>query len=367
MKSVQMPSHAVLTAMVFFTLCFGSLAQQATDNKKILLKVNLGGGPVSDFLGEDQVLDMSDFSKNVAKVKIQNTDQPEIFQTTRFARANDMTFRIPVPTGIYSLTLLFAEGFRPACAPGGRVFDIHIGTPVSGVTKIVDGFDLFQNAGCHSAHGKRFNQVPSKDGIVVHLVRRTQHPALAGFIVEGFPMPVGDGSEFKAVGRTSGGTGASAISTEPAPAGQSSMHDSSGTPDSPGMPGSPGVGGLGVGGHPGMGGPPPMGGSMGMPGSYGMGGVPGMSGTGEDSDSSSQNAMPGAYGAPPGPAPGSSMMRLSRRLASIDGPADADSSSKRNSNHSIVHKSKHGSKALKHSSTKKSSHAKRNVTSSSHK
>lgn len=178
-----------------------SLSQLAAENKKIVLKVNLGGGPVGDFLGEDQVLDMSAFSKNVARVRIENTDQAEIFQTTRFARGKDMTLRLPVPTGIYSVTLLFAETYRPACVPGARVFDISLGTPVSGVAKVVDAFDVFQSAGCLAAHGKRFDKVPSKDGIVVHLTQKAQNPALCGFVVEGFPLPVGDGSEYKAVGR----------------------------------------------------------------------------------------------------------------------------------------------------------------------
>lgn len=167
--------------------------------QKISLKVNLGGGPVADFLGEEQVLDMSGFSKNVARDPIQNTDQPEVFQSQRFARSSDLTLRLPVPDGIYSVTLLFAETFRPACVPGARVFDISLGTPVSGVTKIVDKFDLFQSAGCQAAHGKRFDGVPSKEGIVVHLTQVAQHPTLAGFIVEGFPQPKGTGKEYQAI------------------------------------------------------------------------------------------------------------------------------------------------------------------------
>lgn len=195
--------HVCAVSILFCLLLTTCLvnAQLSSENKKVVLKVNFGGGPVGDFLGEDQVLDMSDFSKNVARVKIENTDQPEIFQSTRFARGRDMTIRVPVPTGLYSVTLLFAETFRPACVPGARVFDISLGTPVSGISKIVESFDVFQSAGCFSAHGKRFDKVPSKDGIIVHLSQKAQHPALCGFIVEGFPMPTGDGSEFKAIGR----------------------------------------------------------------------------------------------------------------------------------------------------------------------
>lgn len=288
----------IFIAVTLLSTSIVSHAQQSTENKKIQLKVNLGGGPVSDFLGEDQVLDMSDFSKNVAKVKIQNTDQAEIFQTTRFARATDMTFRIPVPTGIYSLTLLFAEGFRPACTPGGRVFDIHIGTPVSGVTKIVDGFDLFQNAGCQSAHGKRFNQVPSKDGIVVHLVRRAQHPALAGFIVEGFPQPVGDGSEYKAIGRLSTNSGGN--SSPAGPDGVSSV----------------------------------------MSGTAEMAGTANVLGNGGEADS--QSAVSGSYGAAAAmamEAPPMGMMRMSsRRLASVETDVEVNPNVKPKVGHSTKHK-----------------------------
>lgn len=66
---------------------------------------------------------------------------------------------------------------------------------------MVDSFDVFASAGCASAHGKRFDKVPSKNGIIVHLSMQAQHPSMCGFIVEGFPAPKGDGSEFKAIGQ----------------------------------------------------------------------------------------------------------------------------------------------------------------------
>lgn len=173
-------------------------------NKKIVLKVNLGGGPVNDFIGEEQLMDMEAFAKNVARVPIANTDQQQVFQSQRFSREDDFTMRIPVPDGIYSVTLLFAETYKKACAPGARVFDISLGTPVSGVSRVIENFDVFQAAGCASAYGQKFDKVPSKQGIVVHLIRKAQHPALCGFIVEGFPVPKGDGSEYKAIDRSTG-------------------------------------------------------------------------------------------------------------------------------------------------------------------
>lgn len=214
-----------------------------TASQKISLKVNLAGGPVGDFLGEDQVLDMTGFSKNVVRDPIQNTDQPEVFQSQRFARSSDLTLRLPVPDGIYSVTLLFAETFRRACVAGARVFDISLGTPVSGVTKVVDKFDLFQTAGCQAAHGKRFDGVPSKDGIVVHLSQVAQHPSLAGFIIEGFPQPKGNGKEYQAIAQAqiNPATYGTAMPAADAALGAQSpaamaMHQGQGAP---GMPGAP--------------------------------------------------------------------------------------------------------------------------------
>lgn len=156
---------------------------------------------MKDFLGEDQFMDVEGLAKTVTRINIANTDQAEIFQSQRFSRGEDFTIRIPVSDGIYSVTLLFAETYAKACVPGGRVFDISLGTPVSGVTKVIDNFDVFQAAGCSSAYGQKFEKVPSKEGIVVHLTQKAQHPSLCGFIVEGFPLPKGDGSEYKPVGR----------------------------------------------------------------------------------------------------------------------------------------------------------------------
>lgn len=180
--------------------------------------MNLGGPPVGDFLSEEQVLDVSALSKNTVRSPVQNTDTPAVFQSQRFARGTDFSLRLPLPDGLYTVTLLFAETFQPACVPGGRVFDIGFGTPVSGVTKLVDGFDVFANAGCNAAFGKKFENVPSKDGIVVHLGRRNQHPTLAGFIVEGYPVPKGDGSEYKAIARAEGGMGVEGVAAEGAAA-----------------------------------------------------------------------------------------------------------------------------------------------------
>lgn len=186
-------------------ICTSAIWILQAEAQKLLLKVNLGGDAVADYMGEKQIYDLDDdFAKQHSQVQIRNSDNQEIFQSQRFSRDQDFVLRIPVPDGVYSVTLLMAETFVPACQPGGRVFDISLGNPVSGIVKVVDSFDLFQNAGCQSAYGKKFDNIVSKEGIVVHLGHIKQHPALAGFIVEGFPVPKGDGSEYKTISQASG-------------------------------------------------------------------------------------------------------------------------------------------------------------------
>jgi Malectin domain len=159
-------------------------------SRKIVLKVNIGGGPVGDFLGEDQVYDLSgEFVKQASHLPIRNTEHSHLFQTQRFARTGDFVLFIPVPDGIYTVTLIMAETYQPACRPDARKFDISLGTPVAGLTKLVDSFDLFVNAGCNTAYSKVFENIPSREGMIVHLGRRVQHPCLAGLIVEGIPVP----------------------------------------------------------------------------------------------------------------------------------------------------------------------------------
>jgi hypothetical protein len=191
----------LFVAAVGFAVALSLVCNVAAATQKIVLKVNLGGGPVGDFLGESDVFDMEadDYPKQVSRAEIKQTDQMELFQHQRFSRSQDMMIRVPVPDGVYSVTLLMAELYQPACMPGARVFDISLGTPVSGLTKVVPAFDLYANAGCQSAYGKRFDNVVSKDGIVIRLGHKRQHPTLAGFIVEGYPVPKGDGSEYKPI------------------------------------------------------------------------------------------------------------------------------------------------------------------------
>lgn len=194
----QTGSGMRITAVLALLLCFHNAA---AGRNKIVLKVNLGDGPLADFLGESDVYDMENegYPKQSSNIVVQGTTQPQLFQKQRFSRGEDLMLRAPVPDGIYSVTLLMAELYEPACRPGVRVFDIALGTPHSGLTTVAPDFDLFSEAGCGTAYGKRFENVVSKDGIVIRLGQKKQHPTVAGYMVEGYPVPKDDGSEYKAI------------------------------------------------------------------------------------------------------------------------------------------------------------------------
>lgn len=273
--------HTIMKTLIVLSILI-ALTQAS---RKILFKVNLNGPPHGDFLAEEQTIAM-DFPGNSCKRKISNTAASEIFQTNRFSRRH-FTLRIPVPDGIYSLTLLFAETYEKACVPGGRVFDIALGTPVGGVVNVVEGFDIFQQAGCFSALEKKFEGVPSKGGVVVHLIRRNQNPMLSGFVIEGFPVPRGDGSEFKALDYKppdvvmAPGAGGPAMAGPPGmgmPMGQDAQMQmqppvaNSGIQPMGQMPQAP-LQGMPMAPPPGMSGNP-MSGAPGVPGVHGVQGMP---------------------------------------------------------------------------------------------
>lgn len=99
---------------------------QSTFGDRVEMKINLGGEAVDGFVAEHEVLDVDE---SVPKMRYRGEikgsgDDLNIFKTQRFARGEDLVLDIPVPDGVYTVTLLFAETWDGAYAPGKRVFDV---------------------------------------------------------------------------------------------------------------------------------------------------------------------------------------------------------------------------------------------------
>lgn len=115
--------------MKALTLCFPLLFllfANCGEAKYIDWKINLGGDAVGAFMGESEVLTFGDETAKMrfhGKIKGTSSDK-DVFKTQRFAREKDLTINVPVPDGVYSVTLMFAETWNGAFGRGKRIFDV---------------------------------------------------------------------------------------------------------------------------------------------------------------------------------------------------------------------------------------------------
>lgn len=94
--------------------------------EKIDMKINFGGEAVDGFSAEQEFLELGE---DIPKMRFHgaisgNGNDVNVFKTQRFSRGGDLVLNIPVPDGIYTVTLLFAETWNGAYAAGKRVFDV---------------------------------------------------------------------------------------------------------------------------------------------------------------------------------------------------------------------------------------------------
>jgi hypothetical protein len=102
------------------------------------------------------------------------TSTPEIYQTVRY----DMDgYRIPVPSGTYTVTLQFVEPFYSAA--GKRVF----GVKIQGKT-VIDTMDIFALVGKNHPLDRIFPSIAAVNGAIsIDFVRQVEFPAIAGIVV----------------------------------------------------------------------------------------------------------------------------------------------------------------------------------------
>ena len=131
------------------------------------IKINTGGGQIGEFL-QDQVWGSDKEYGHLAgnfqfisdAIDIQNTDNDDIYRSSLNRVA---LYKIRVKPGTYSLTLSFSENHYDNI--GDRVFDIFIEG-----NQVVEGLDVFGNAGAFSLYTINFNNIEVLDGILdIHL------------------------------------------------------------------------------------------------------------------------------------------------------------------------------------------------------
>lgn len=117
-----MPSYRAIARCLYVVILL-----QACLARKIHLKINLGGEAVDGFMAEGEALDVDE---SMPKMRYHGTiggggPDLNVFKTQRFSRNEDLVLNIPVPDGIYAVTLLFAETWQGAFEAGKRVFDVR--------------------------------------------------------------------------------------------------------------------------------------------------------------------------------------------------------------------------------------------------
>jgi len=97
----------------------------------------------------------------------------------RDVRDRVFAYYIPVPNGVYSVTLKFVEGQIEQRK--GRVFDVLLQG-----RKVIDGLDIFERVGRFKALDFTFRNIEVADGrLAVDFADRIHYPAIAGIVIEG--------------------------------------------------------------------------------------------------------------------------------------------------------------------------------------
>lgn len=172
--------------MLAFT--FAALSFSAVFGEKFVLKVNLGGGRAGDFVPEEEAVMLpEDTPKNRFHGEITGAteDEAEVFKTNRFTRTKDLVVEVPIPDGIYTVSLLFAETWNGAFKPGVRVFDVYLGSTPNGILKRLTAFDMFSSAGGSTAIRKKFKGIAVKGALTIALRPIKQNPQICGIVIEG--------------------------------------------------------------------------------------------------------------------------------------------------------------------------------------
>lgn len=163
-------------------MCVGTGA--AAGKSPRAFRINCGGAAVARLaFGADNVAYIAEAAKGregVAMGTLQgNGVYKEVYNTYRYTFGPSLTYKIPVPDGVYTVVTMHAETYFDR--PGERVFDVV----VNGVVKR-KALDVFKAKGKNTPLYTAYRDVPSKDGyITVSFSKVRQNPFVSGLMILG--------------------------------------------------------------------------------------------------------------------------------------------------------------------------------------
>lgn len=150
------------------------------------MKLNVGGPALSGYVPDGPYVTSTTYTGTIVK-PVAGTSNDALYHTFRFGKT--VAYALPLPTGTYTVSLLFAEVYTYTSAIGKRVFDIAIGDAAAAPVLLHD-YDLFADAGEATAVAKVFDVTVTSAPLIITLTASVQNVALQGIeVVVAGPTP----------------------------------------------------------------------------------------------------------------------------------------------------------------------------------
>lgn len=153
-----------------------------------VVRVNAGGGAFVDSNGNSWAADsgFNTGSTFATASAIDDTVDDQLYQTERWdaGSAPELLYTFPVPNGIYTVKLHFAEIYSGAWRIGGRVFDVRVENQL-----VLDDFDIFKLVGPNAALVQVIPTTVTDGQLTIEFLHGTENPKISGIevLTDGVP------------------------------------------------------------------------------------------------------------------------------------------------------------------------------------
>ncbi|OSX69651.1 hypothetical protein BU14_1304s0002, partial [Porphyra umbilicalis] len=150
--------------------------------------MNVGGGAWEEWRADNpawQVGETDVFTVD-GGIDIAATTDDVVYHSCRYGVGGDFApawgYTLPLPPGVYTLKLLFAETFDGAWTPGARVFDIAVGDAARGLVAVEPDVDIYAEAQLqeNTALVKTFTNLVLNGTLLLRLYPRVESASLCG-------------------------------------------------------------------------------------------------------------------------------------------------------------------------------------------
>jgi len=152
------------------------------------LRMNVGGGAWEEWGADNPAwqVGQTDVFTVDGGIDIAATTDDVVYHSCRYGVGGDFApawgYTLPLPAGVYTLKLLFAETYDGAWTPGARVFDIAVGDAARGLVAVEPAVDIYAQAQLqeNTALVKTFTNLVLNGTLLLRLYPRVESASLCG-------------------------------------------------------------------------------------------------------------------------------------------------------------------------------------------